>query len=225
VVREIRSSRAVVLVLSSSSLDSRQVGKEINWVDEQGKPLIPLLHGISQEDIRSRHEEHAATLGRVVSMPIPEEGLTDRFLDRLLRGLRNLGLEPQETRVTRPDPLEERLVEAHRLLRDRSTLAQAEQALQSILTEHPDSPHAHRYLGQLYNRSFRPGDAVEAFEQAVALEPGSALLHWELGLAYQAQGRVRDAATTLRRAVDLGLDPEREKRARTLADRLGPVGR
>lgn len=225
VLRAIESSRAVLIVISPRSLESRQVHKEIVWVDEQEKPLIPLLMGISHDEIRRRREEWAATLGRVVKMPIPAEGLTDRFMDRLCRGLRNLGLEPRSPAETKADALEERLLEAHRLLRDRSTLPQAEQALQALADEYPRDARVLRYLGQLYNRSFRPSDAAAAFERAVGVEPESALLHWELGLAYQTQGRLGDAAISLRRAVELGLDPDREKRARTLADRLGAAGR
>jgi tetratricopeptide (TPR) repeat protein len=118
------------------------------------------------------------------------------------------------------EDLEARLAEARQLLNDPERRDAAEEAFRGATAAYPTSARACRALGEFYSRSFRFRDAVTAYEKAAELEPGSALTHWELGLAYHREGLMSRAAASLHRSLGIGLDPSRERHARTLLERL-----
>jgi len=66
----------------------------------------------------------------------------------------------------------------------------------------PDWPVAENTLGTLLFAMGRRTDARERFERAVSLDPGAAYALANLCIAYQAEGRTRDAIRTCRRAND-----------------------
>jgi Flp pilus assembly protein TadD len=62
------------------------------------------------------------------------------------------------------------------------------------------------------------GEAVEAFDQALAREPGSARYAYNRGLALMRQGRTDEAAAAFRRALTL------QPRFPAARQRLGEMG-
>src|SRR5207249_6671205 len=67
------------------------------------------------------------------------------------------------------------------------------------------SPNANAYsnLVTLYYREGRFPESVDAFSQALELDPNSALRHRNLGDAYRKVGEEARAIVSYRRAVDL----------------------
>jgi tetratricopeptide (TPR) repeat protein len=219
VSRQIEECRAVVLLISQHSLVSDQVMVEVSWARTKAKRFVPVLLNVGHEDIERYRVQWAMAFGNVVAPRIGNEGVSNGFVSRLVAGLNSLDIQPSHTQP--PDPLEERLAAARSLLNDPERWAEAEAALVQVADDFPESARARQYLGEYYNRSFRNADAVTAFEQAVALQPRNALLHWNLGLALQRGGRTEAAVASLRNAADLGLDPTRERYTKTLMTRLG----
>ena len=217
---EINGAKAVVLIISRHSLESNQVTTEIDWARTKRKPLVPVLLGITHEEIEERQLHWAMALGTIVTIPFPAGGMTEPFLSRLAAGLERIGITPSGEVRTAPDALEGRFAEARRLLNDPEARVAAEAVLRELAAENPQSARVHRMLAELYNRSFRPRDALASSERAVRIEPNNPVLLWELGLAYERGGRLREAASSLSDALDAGLDPTRERHARTLLARL-----
>jgi len=98
----IMSAQAVLLVISKDALSSNQVTKEIVRAHEGDKPIVPLLHGISDSEYKRRQPEWEAAIGAATSLPIPSGGL-EPFLPRLLSGLDRLGVRAGPTPI-RPNP-------------------------------------------------------------------------------------------------------------------------
>lgn len=59
------------------------------------------------------------------------------------------------------------------------------------------------FLGAVNGQLNNTGEAVECLQRAVALSPGNALAHYNLGMALRIQGRLDEAAQALRDAVRL----------------------
>lgn len=213
---EIERAGAVVLIISRRSLESKQVTSEIDYARNKGKPFVPVRFGVTQEDIESLQRQWAFALGTTVAIAVPAGGPTPVFLNRLARGLDLLGIRPGPPHPPAEGDLDRELAEIRRRMTDPAAIAAAEEATLAVVAQHPTSVRAARFLGEYYNRSQRPHDAVKAFERAAELEPGNALALWNLGLAYNAVRRSRDAARCLRQALAVGLDPSRSERARTL---------
>ena len=75
--------------------------------------------------------------------------------------------------------------------------------LEQALRIDPDYAEARCNLGVEYIRQGRYPQALEQFEKAVASGYNSAILYSDLGFAYYALGRWKDAERAARRAVDL----------------------
>src|SRR5262249_8892238 len=85
-------------------------------------------------------------------------------------------------------------------------LQEAESVGRRLVEGDPSDAAALHLLGVLAHQSGRP-EAVELISQAVALEPGNAEYHYNLGVALQQRGRHDHAAASYRQA--LGLQPHR----------------
>lgn len=92
---EIETCRAVILLISSSSLSSYQVTQEIIRAYESNKPFIPLLINVSHSEFQTRQPEWRAALGATASLRIPEEGI-HRIVTQITKGLFVLGIQPAE---------------------------------------------------------------------------------------------------------------------------------
>lgn len=89
---ELEDTKAVVLVISPSSLASPQVLKEVVRAHEGGKPFIPIRCGVDHEAVQ-RQREWRMALGGAVSIAVPPEGV-DAILQRIIRGLERSGVRP-----------------------------------------------------------------------------------------------------------------------------------
>jgi len=109
---------------------------------------------------------------------------------------------------TDTDVLRQRLQDAiarHRrgTSEDRST---AESVYREILSEQPDNPTAQHFLGVIHYQRGEIDTAVPLLERAAAAQPREAEFHNNLGLAYAAADRDRDATSEYRAALELRPD-------------------
>jgi hypothetical protein len=88
------SSQAVLLIVSRDSVGSAQVSREIVRAHESNKPIVPLLHGISDAEYKRRQPEWEEAIGAATSLEIPD-GSVDIILPRVLRGLQKMGIQPK----------------------------------------------------------------------------------------------------------------------------------
>lgn len=82
-------------------------------------------------------------------------------------------------------------------------LSQAEQLYGQILRAEPDQPDALHLLGVLAAQSGKPELAVAPIQRAIALRPGVAVYHVNLGNAYLELNRHDDAVAQYGRALEL----------------------
>jgi RNA polymerase sigma-70 factor (ECF subfamily) len=68
----------------------------------------------------------------------------------------------------------------------------------------PDFAHAHYKLGNYLDDAERPDEAESAYRKAIALRPGHAESHCDLGMALWKQGKLAPALASLERGHDLG---------------------
>jgi tetratricopeptide (TPR) repeat protein len=218
--KAIQECRAVVLILSKESLDhGHQITPEVFQAFEGHKRFFPLLLDVAFDEFKSRQPEWHVAISGAVAIRVPAAGVS-AIMPKLLDGLTAAGIPPEQARTLPPDELEAGLVQARRLLNDAGQLGVAGAEISGLVERFPGSSQAYRLLGEYYNRSFLHADAIDAFEKAVELSPTNALLHWDLALAYRQERRNRDAFDSLQRALELGLDPSRQRHAMTLLSQL-----
>jgi len=95
-----------------------------------------------------------------------------------------------------------------------------EEALKALIEKYPRNAQAYQCLGEYYNRQGLDTEAIEAFKRGIAIEPDSALLHWDIALAYQRKRQKQKAIAHLQKAVDLGLGAGLRRHAETLLKAL-----
>jgi len=86
-------SRAVVLLISSSSLGSHQVTKEVVRAHEGGKAFLPVLIDVTHVEFQTRQPEWREAVGAAASISIAERGM-QAVLSAVVRGLGGLGVMP-----------------------------------------------------------------------------------------------------------------------------------
>jgi serine/threonine-protein kinase len=90
-------------------------------------------------------------------------------------------------------------------------LAQQDKGDQAVaeLREHVrarPSAEGHRSLGNLYLGLGRPTEALDAYREAIRLNPGFALAWYEIGIVYRKLGKTADAISAYREAIRLNGD-------------------
>jgi len=90
----IEESMAVVLIISADSISSHQISKEVIRAHESGKPIIPLLKGMSHLEFQSRQSEWRQAIGAATSVVIPHEGV-QAILPRIIAGLEHFARQDQ----------------------------------------------------------------------------------------------------------------------------------
>ena len=108
--REIEKSRVFVLIISRPSLRSHQVTNEVVAAYEKKKFFLPLLSGLTHTEFQALPDENAQLvrqcLGAATSLRLPaHEGEFLRVAERIVAGLRSLGLEPHRRREESQVPL------------------------------------------------------------------------------------------------------------------------
>ena len=83
----------VILIISSHSLSSYQVTKEVIRAHESDKQFIPVLRDVTQVEYRARQPEWREAVGAATSISIPSAGIAE-IVPRLIEGLRALGINP-----------------------------------------------------------------------------------------------------------------------------------
>ncbi len=98
---------------------------------------------------------------------------------------------------------------------------EARRVIESLETG-DDNPMLLELLGKIENTLGRPDRALPALERSVALQPGTASAHFNLGLAYRKLGRGKEAARSFERAYDL--EPRQPRFSLMLARQLADDG-
>ena len=86
-------SKAIVVVISSNSIGSRQVTGEVIRAHESNTKFIPILQGITHVEFQARQPEWREAIGAAASTSLPPEGVPP-ILPRIITGLGNLGVTP-----------------------------------------------------------------------------------------------------------------------------------
>lgn len=86
----VEQSRVFLLVLSRASLESKQVDSEVVRAHECGKPIVPILFGVSHAEFQQRRPDWRQALGSATSIQIPTAGVP-AIIARVVSGVRALG--------------------------------------------------------------------------------------------------------------------------------------
>jgi hypothetical protein len=89
--KAVEESQAVVVIISTNSLSSNQVSKEVVRAHESNKPFVPLLLGITHVEFQRRQPEWQEAIGAAASISIPKQGVS-AILPRVVGGLASLGV-------------------------------------------------------------------------------------------------------------------------------------
>jgi class 3 adenylate cyclase/tetratricopeptide (TPR) repeat protein/predicted transcriptional regulator len=94
IAQAIEQCLAVVLVVSSCTLDSDQVAKEVVGASESHKPFFPVLVDLSSSQLKKRQPGWHHALGGTATLcfsAIGHQGCTDRIIE----GLKAMGIKPE----------------------------------------------------------------------------------------------------------------------------------
>jgi Tfp pilus assembly protein PilF len=92
--------------------------------------------------------------------------------------------------------------------------ATAIRTYEHITSLDPDIAEAYLHLTHCFSKLRLFAEAYKAMERAVALRPGSSLLHYNLGLTARGLGKPAEARAYLLRALELAdTDPNLDQRA------------
>lgn len=90
----IADAEALLLLVTPNSLAAgrtHQVTKEVEAAHDAGKPFLPVLAGVSHEEMQRRQPLWRQALGTATSLSVPPEGAS-RILPALVRGFKALGV-------------------------------------------------------------------------------------------------------------------------------------
>ncbi len=116
--------------------------------------------------------------------------------------------------------VENEIEELTRLMKNQADPESVKKRLADLIESHPDQARIFLLAGQFFTRINHPERALELFARAAELSPGSALPLWECAVAYDQLGKPAQGLDCLNKALAIGLDPGREKVARSLQKKL-----
>jgi hypothetical protein len=93
ILQAIAQATVVIILVSSATLGSWQVDREILHAFKTEKAMIPVLIGITHEELRNRHRDWLLMFGAATSLSLPPDGVS-AFIPRLVQGLKRMGAEP-----------------------------------------------------------------------------------------------------------------------------------
>src|ERR671936_969637 len=93
ILQAIAQSTIVIVLVSSAALGSWQVDRDIFHAFTTQKAMIPVLIGITREELRHRHREWVLMFGPATWLSLPPDGVS-AFIPRLVQGLKSMGAEP-----------------------------------------------------------------------------------------------------------------------------------
>jgi peptidoglycan hydrolase-like protein with peptidoglycan-binding domain len=89
--KAIESARVFLLLISSASLDSHQVTKEVVRAHEEGKPIVPLLVDVSHAEFQRRQPEWREAVGGAASLSVATHSF-DSLIAILIKSFDQLGV-------------------------------------------------------------------------------------------------------------------------------------
>ncbi len=92
----------------------------------------------------------------------------------------------------------------------------AEEKFKEIVTEYPDNPKSYLALGEFYNRCQRCKEAVSVFKRGLRLEADSALLYRDMAFSLHKIGSLKQAIAALKKAIELGLETNLKRQAKSV---------
>jgi TIR domain len=93
ILQAIAQSTVVIVLVSSAALGSWQVDRDIFQAFTTQKAMVPVLIGITHEELRHRHREWVLMFGPATWLSLPPDGVS-AFIPRLVQGLKSMGVEP-----------------------------------------------------------------------------------------------------------------------------------
>ena len=95
--------------------------------------------------------------------------------------------------------------------------------IQTAMAQAPDRAELIDTLGWVYYKKNLPELAIPLFESCVKKEPGRAMYHHHLGLAYLRAGRSKQARASLERALANNPDAATAEDVKRVIARIGPA--
>jgi outer membrane protein OmpA-like peptidoglycan-associated protein len=89
-------SRIFLLLISTTSLASKQVDSEVVRAHEGGKRFMPVLLGMSHSEFRQRRPDWRQAVGSATSIQVAASSVAD-IIPKLVQGVRELSLNPEGT--------------------------------------------------------------------------------------------------------------------------------
>jgi hypothetical protein len=90
--KAIKNSQIVIIVVSPKSIKSFQITKEVLHAHELEKPFLPVLYGMTFEDLKEKQEEWKMCFGGAVAIEIQGNYLTP-IIPKLIQGLDNINIK------------------------------------------------------------------------------------------------------------------------------------
>jgi len=94
---------AMVLLISSNSVQSHEITTELTRGQDQSKPIIPLLHGITHENLMRQRAEWGERLGSATCLDVGRD--IQAAMPRLVRGLEFYGVQPAQAHSAKEERL------------------------------------------------------------------------------------------------------------------------
>ncbi|MDP3424711.1 MAG: tetratricopeptide repeat protein [Burkholderiaceae bacterium] len=194
---------------SQSKLDEAQA-----WLDKIDNTDNPLSVQLRQASLLAKQGKHAEAVALLESLPTEDAG--DRKTKWLAQAqlLRNGGKADEALAITHtallalPNDID-LLLEQSLLYEKLALYDEMERVLRLVIGISPDNAHAYNALGySLADRNLRLDEAAALIQTAIALAPEDAFIIDSLGWVEFRQGKVEQAAATLRRAWNLRPDAE-----------------
>ena len=89
----IAQSAIMIVLVSPATLGSWKVDREILQAFQTEKAMIPVLIGITHEELRNRHKEWVLMFGPATWLSLSPESVS-AVIPRLVQGLKSMGVEP-----------------------------------------------------------------------------------------------------------------------------------
>lgn len=97
VIAAIAESEGVILIVSRVSMDSHIVDAEVYRAFETRKRFVPLLSGVTHDELEERMPEWVTMFRAATTIPIPPTGVS-AILAQIEKGVRMMGIEPARDR-------------------------------------------------------------------------------------------------------------------------------